>query len=457
MRMMVDRQLRLAFGSPLRLTQDFYQMYQVISDALDANRAILELAHRDFERHEKRTKRNFEGIASDTVLRMVVVKFVENLSFRDTVIRIDDSQMLRFFCRIYDDPPIDFTTFAKLTHCIQPQTWEEINKLLVQFCRRTKGIAGEKLRLDTTAVETDIHFPTDASLLMDSNRVLTRILLELRDLGHHYTGGFRSRVKHAKRLAVAIQRESKGNRKRKLYRKLLETTGRVVQYAQAAREKVAQIPANAARALRLEMLRLREALKRYVPLAMRCVDQARRRVLEGETVPNGEKLFSIFEPHTELLIRGKADKPIEFGHMLELHQVERGLITYYAVHAQRPVEPALLGAAVAAHKELFGRLPNAAAADKGFFDAAEVAKLQAIGIRTVGICKRGKRTPEEEQHEHGALFRAAQRFRAGIEGAISALKRAFGLRRCRNKGWQRFRSWVGAAIFARNLVWLAGP
>jgi IS5 family transposase len=455
--MRVDRQLRLEFGSPLRLTREYYQMYQAISDALDQNPDILELVHLDFERQEKKEKRNIAGVATDTVLRMVVVKFLESLSFRESVIRIDDSQMLRVFCRIYDDPIIDFTTFAKLVNCIQPQTWEEVNKLLVRFCARTKRIPGKNLRLDTTAVETDIHFPTDASLLLDSDRVLTRLLLEVRALDYRYTGGFRSRMKHAKRLAVAIQRESKEQRQRKLYRRLLATTERVVQYAQAALEKLKQVPADASRALRLEVARLLETLQHYVPLALRCVDQARRRVLEGEAVPNREKVFSIFEPHTELLIRGKAGKPVEFGHMLEVHQVETGLLTGYAVHAQRPFEPQLLGPAVAAHKEIFGRLPDAAAADKGFFEAAEVAKLVASGIRTVAICKRGKRTAEEERHEHGVLFRAAQCFRAGIEGAISALKRAFGLDRCRSKGWKRFRSWVGAAIFARNLAWLAAP
>jgi IS5 family transposase len=413
--------------------------------------------HADLRQQEKKMKTNFEGVASDSILRMVVVKHIEGLSFRENIIRIDDSQMLRFFCRIFDDAIIDYSTFAKLANYIQPRTWEAVNGILARYCKQEKKIEGKDLRLDTTAVETDIHFPVDSSLLLDSNRVLTRLLIEVRGVDFQYTGGFRSRLDDAKRYAVAILRESHAGRQRQLYRKLLATTQRVVEHAQRTIIRIGETLKDESRATKLGISALQEKLAHYIPLALRCLDQARRRVMEGEAVPNSEKLFSIFEPHTELLIRGKAGKPVEFGHMVELHQVEGGLITGYAAHAQRPAEPGLLNGAVEKHNALFGRLPEVVAADKGFYAGQEVANLKKRGIKTVAIGKKGKRTEQEEQEEHGVLFKAAQRFRAGIEGAISTLKRSYRLRRCLSKGWERFENWVGAAIFARNLWWLASP
>lgn len=457
MRKKVDRQLRMEFGSPLRLTREYYETYQRISDALDECPGILDLVHDDLQHQEKKMKTNFEGVASDTILRMVVVKHIEGLSFRDNIIRIDDSQMLRFFCRIYDDEIIDYSTFAKLANYIQPKTWEAVNQILVRHCKQEKKIEGKDLRLDTTAVETDIHFPTDSSLLLDSNRVLTRLLIEVRAVDFQYTGGFRSRLDDAKRFSVAILREPRPDRQRRLYGKLLATTQRVVEHAQRTVTRIGETLKAESRAAKLGLSALQEKLSHYIPLALGCLDQARRRVMEGESVPNSEKLFSIFEPHTELLIRGKAGKPVEFGHMVEVHQVEGGLITGYTAHAQRPSEPGLLKGAVERHKTLFRRLPDVVAADKGFYAGQEVARLKEQGIETVSICKKGKRTEQEEREEHGVLFKAAQRFRAGIEGAISTLKRSYGLRRCLSKGWERFENWVGSAIFARNLWWLCAP
>jgi IS5 family transposase len=183
--------------------------------------------------------------------------------------------------------------------------------------------------------------------------------------------------------------------------------------------------------------------------------QARKRVLEEQEVPNTEKIFSIFEPHTELLIRGKAGKKIEFGHMVEVRQIEGGLITHYAAHAKRPVEPALLERGVAEHKELLGRVPKVCAGDKGFYSQQVVGDVMGLGVKRVCVPKKGRRNEEEEKKEHSRWFKLAQAFRAGIEGTISVLKGVFGLWRCLREGWAHFQSWVGTGVLAHNLVLLA--
>jgi IS5 family transposase len=208
----------------------------------------------------------------------------------------------------------------------------------------------------------------------------------------------------------------------------------------------------------LDSLELREWAKEighYLPLAEKCVAQARKRVLEEQEVSNAEKIFSIFEEHTELLIRGKAGKQIEFGHMVEVRQIEGGLITHYVAHERRPAEPPLLERAVAEHQELFGRVPEVCAGDKGFYSQRAVENVARMGVRRVCVPKKGRRNEAEEKREHSRWFKLAQAFRAGIEGTISVLKRVFGLWRCLREGWVHFQNWVSTGVLAHNLVLLA--
>ena len=180
--------------------------------------------------------------------------------------------------------------------------------------------------------------------------------------------------------------------------------------------------------------------------------QAHQRVIEGQQVPNDRKLFSIFEPHTELLIRGKAGKPIEFGHMIQIQQVAQKFITHYDVFLDKPVEHELVEPAIERHRELFGAYPKEVTADKGYYGSREQLAALREKIDLVAINKKGKRSQEEKQRESDPFFRHAQRFRAGVEGTISYLKRVLGLARCYAKGWTHYAATVGATIFVHNLL-----
>jgi hypothetical protein len=168
-------------------------------------------------------------------------------------------------------------------------------------------------------------------------------------------------------------------------------------------------------------------LTEFQTLGAQVISQARRRVIHGESVPNDEKLFSVFEPHTELLKRGKAGKPIEFGHMIQIQQVKEKFITDYGVYEKKPVEPELLASALVSHRSLFGVNPTCLTADKGYFERETVDALEQQ-IEMVSITKKGKRTPAQPAREHDPIFRHAQRFRAGVEGTISYLKQVLGSR-----------------------------
>jgi IS5 family transposase len=459
MRMKAERQLPMDFAGTQKLTKEWYKLYCNIHEILEANPAVLELVHADLLQGQRKLKRNVAGVPSECILRLAIVQQIEGLSFRQLIVRVDDSEMLRFFCRFYDDPVISHSKYATLVNMVRPETWEKVNAVIVQFGKKKKGLEGKQLRIDTTAVETDVHFPTDSSLLCDCVRVLSRLLGQVRQSDAALVGPRRARLRDAKRLAQKIARGGKMLHKatrKKWYGKLIAATERVMAWAVEVREKIGARPAAQARSLAgLELQVLEGELAEYLPLAKVCVYQARERVLCEREVPNERKLFSIFEPHTELLIRGKAGKDLEFGHMVELQQIEGGLITRYAVHIPRPVEPPLLTAAVVAHRELFGRVPELCAADKGFSSQQELARVAELGVEKVCVAKKGRCNAEEERREKSAWFKLGQAFRAGIEGTISALKRVYGLWRCLREGWVHFQSWVGTGVLAHNLVLLA--
>jgi len=205
------------------------------------------------------------------------------------------------------------------------------------------------------------------------------------------------------------------------------------------------------------VLKVKE-IERVLPLERQAVDQARRRVLQGEQVPTDEKLFSIFEPHTELLIRGKANKDVEFGHMVNICQVGSKFITDYEVFEKKPVEYEVVDGVLDRHEALFGCVPDVFTADKGYWQDPFTTERLRWRVPLVSIGKKGRRTEEERAHERSLPFRLAQNFRAGVEGSISFLKGTFGMWRCMNKGFEHYVSTVAATVFAHNLVILArGP
>lgn len=453
--------------SKLKLTKQYYQKYEIISKVLDDNRQVVDLIHRDLKNALKSVNSQSEDstrfvYTSDTILRILLCQVIEGESLRGIVIRIDDSNYLRRFVRIYNGPMLDFTTLCKLKNSIHPDTWEKVNKALAQYAVRNEMISGEALRLDTTAVETNIHWPTDSSLLWDVYRVLARLIEQVRDIDPQAVGNRRLHRRRVKRLHAKIARKATKNpgataKLKPLYGRLIEHVEAICDWSASVGNwlKKGKKPKGKSPFQRAWATALIEELENYRTLGMHVVDQAWRRVICGEQVPNEEKLFSIFEPHTELLKRGKAGKPIEFGHMIQIQQVQEKFITDYTVFKSKPVEHQLLKPVLESHKKLFGEYPKRLSADKGYYESMDTIQQLSEKVETVSIAKKGRRTEEEDQREADPVFRHAQRFRAGIEGTISFMKRVLGLFRAFSKGWKHFVSTVATTIFAHNLLILA--
>jgi IS5 family transposase len=343
---------------------------------------------------------------------------------------------------------MDFSFLDKAFCVLSDRTWKTMNRVLAEYAKEQEKISSEKLRLDTTVYETNIHYPTDSSLLWDSFRTLARLLQQIQQELPQLALKHRFHLNKVKKLAYFITRNGGSNNKSKrrkvksTYRKLTE---RVNWIAGVAGEALVVLHRAGYEA---------ELLAHYIPIVERIVSQAEQRIFQGVMLAADEKVYSLFEEHTELLKRGKAGKPIEFGHKVLIAQTGEKFIHHYQVFPKREEDKELLEPTLKAHKQLFGTGPDVLATDKGFYkNMKQIVKLEK-NIVTVSICKKGRRNQQEYERESTEEFKDGQRFRAGCEGSISVLKRVFNLGRCLFKGFKNYAASVGCAVFCHNLILL---
>jgi len=435
--------------SRLKVVNEYREKYEIISQLLGNNPQLVSLVHQDLAKMLSQSKRGRKSeYTSEQILRSLIVMFVEQDSLRQVVIRIENSEFLRHFVGLGIKTMMDFSFLDKAFGVLSDRTWETMNRVLAEYAKEQEKISSEKLRLDTTVYEANIHYPTDSSLLWDSFRTLARLLQQIQQELPQLALKHRFHVKKVKKLAYFITRnggsKNKGKRRRvkSTYRKLIE---RVSWIAEVAGEALVILHRAGYEA---------ELLTHYIPIVKRIISQAEQRVFEGVMLAADEKVYSLFEEHTELLKRGKAGKPIEFGHKVLIAQTGEKFIHHYQVFPKREEDKELLEPTLKAHKQLFGTGPDVLATDKGFYaNMKQILKLEE-NITTVSICKKGRRNQPELQRESTEEFKDGQRFRAGCEGSISVLKRVFKLSRCLFKGFKNYAASVGCAVFCHNLVLL---
>ena len=436
-----------------KVVREYRAKYKAISQVLDRNPEILDAAHEDLKRLSSPNRFGREGdYTSENLLRALVVMAVEGLPYRETTILIGESGFLKDFCRLRKRPAMDFGFLSRCFSAIRPATWRKINRLLGRKAVETKAIDPDVIRTDTTVIEANIHYPTDASLLWDVWRMASRNLKKVRRA--HTEGGsaeelmpHRFHDRKIKNLYLYITRyivsprEDRQRRVRRCFRKLIARTEWIVRVAE-------EFCGTARSGVNGEILLLALALKRHLPTMRRITAQARRAVIDGEKVPASERVFSLFEPHVELIKRGKREKPIEFGHKLLLCQTQEKFITDYEVLPEQQADSALTADVIRRHEKQFGRKPLVLAADKGFRpEAEEFARLEE---EIVTLC-----IPHRLRDFTDKIMKYWQAFRSGIEGTISTLKRAFRLFRCFFKGFKGYARGMGLNIFAHNLLVLA--
>lgn len=453
MRKKIEQQQSFMFNTPiadLKVIAEYQKKYTMIDGLLEKNKMILDLVHEDLYKFSAGEKKD-TIFTTEQILRMLIVKGSESDSFRDVVIRVSENPFLRNFSRIGFGPMMDFTFLCKANKYISEATWKKVNDVLFLVGKETKKISGGKLRVDSTLYETNIHYPTDSHLLWDSYRVLSRLIRDCNEENPVCRMSYRFHDRKVKKLYTYISTHSsrKGKRNERKMKRLYKTLiGRVEHIYDAGTAYVVH-----ARSLKVKSSYLDE-IETCLPSVQKVINQSCRRILEGESVPNTEKIFSIFEPHTELIKRGKSGRPVEFGHMVTIAQTGEKFISYYDVMKQRESDNTRTDPVLENHNQQFGAYPEAFTADKNYYKGMDHIRQWEEKIPTFSICKKGNRNAWEKAREETPDFKEMQKFRAGSEGSISVLKRAFGMRRCVLKGFKSFTASIGSLVFCHNLVLL---
>jgi IS5 family transposase len=397
-----------------------------------------------------------EEASAEQVLRCAILMQLRRWHYRDLTAEIEPSALYRKFTRFYLRRIPHFATLNALILQIQPETWKRLNEALLKVGIKKDVEDGKRVRHDTTVSQTSIAYPLDSRLLWNCVRVLCRHLHRLRAAAPELAFAFHDRTRAVKKLAykiVMLKGRDIEMRRRPLYKALLDYQEETRRYADGALKALEEKPEITFRdGVFVEMLEL----EHYLPLADRVHDQARRRVMEGEKLAADEKLVSIFEPHTDIIKRGKASDKTEFGHKFAVATGRSGMITFYEVFKGNPGDNEVLPRGLEEHVRLFGKAPEKVTADRRYHSAENEAKATAMGVKQVALPKAGWLSDIRRELQHAPWFRRLLKWRAGVEGNLSTLLRRFGLTRCLWHGWNAFQSYIGLGVFTYNIRLLAG-
>ncbi len=413
----------------------------VMSQALDANLDVLKRVRQDLLRQRRAdAKKGREGMSAEQVLRAALIKQMFSFSYSELSFHLGDSNQLRGFCRLSPSAKTPMKSALQSNiGSLRAETWEAVNRAIVLHARACKVEDGRWMRTDTTVVESNIHPPLDSALLWDGVRVLTRIMLRAHD---EYGTTRTNHKRRAKRRSIAILNAGRMERRVPLYKDLLKITHKTVRAAERAEHELARKGA----------VVYATQLHHFIPLVKRVIQQTERRILHGESVPAGEKIVSIFEPHADIIVKDRRDT--YFGHKITLSTGRSGMVVDLVIEKGNPGDSTLAVRSAQRHAALFGAAPERAAFDGGFASRANLEALQSSGTREACFSKPAG-VPVGQMTSTPRVRRILKRFRAGIEATVSFLKRSFGLSRCTWTGWPRFRAYSWCSTVAHNLLTLA--
>jgi len=398
------------------------------------------------------------GTPAEVVMRMLILKHLFDWSYDDLEREVRANLVYRMFTRIDAGDVPDAKTILKIARALGPEVIEQLHRQVIEVAKRAGVTHGRRFRVDTTVVETNVHYPTDSTLLRDGVRVLTRTMQRASTALGDPAGRIRHRLRSVTRRVLIIGYEARSPKTRdamiKSYRTLMASTRAVLRDAATMVRRLGQRVGTASPQLQPLLQRAQDQLREMRPLVQRVVDQTRARLMGGDThVP--DKVLSLFERHTATIRKGKISKPNEFGSLVTIQEAEHQIVTAYEIHAARPADVTLWTPALDRHQVIFGRAPDLAAGDRGFSSARNEQAAVDRGVRRVVLPQRGPKSPARRAHERQRWFRRGQRWRVGCEGRISVLKRRHGLRRCRYHGVDGMHRWVGFGVIADNLMNIA--
>jgi len=423
-----------------------------ISQILDANPIIYDWVLQDLTRDVPRTDTGAEGMSAEQVLRAAIIKQMEGYSYEELAFHLLDSVCYRGFCRIgIADKGFQKSALCNNIKAISSETWEAVNRILVAYAQDKKIEKGKQSRIDCTVVSSNIHEPTDATLLWDSVRVLTRMLGQISERFDDSDIPFSDHTKRAKRRMLGVMNAKNKKARKEQYEDLLKVTHKTVNYAHNAVSLLETFPFKNP-SLTMTAQGVAEELKEVIRLAHAVIDQATRRVIHGESVPACDKIVSIFEPHTDIIVKDRRDT--FYGHKVCLTGGCSNLITDCLILDGNPADTELTDQMLDRHEEIYGYYPLKVALDGGFASKKNLKSAKGKGIKDVCFAKK-RGLEEEDMCRSTWVYKRLRNFRAGIESGISWLKRCFGFARCMWKSHRSFKSYVWASIVSANLMTLA--
>jgi IS5 family transposase len=438
------------FNEPI---EDWWEPWMKKADEILDDEELIDTVYTALRRrHPQSATRGRMGTPAEIVIRLMVLKHVRGWSYETLEREVRANMVYRMFTRIGAEKVPDAKTMGKLGQALGPEVVESVHARLVGIAVEQKMVGGRKLRVDTTVVETNIHYPTDSSLLGDGVRVLTRTMGRLSSVVKATTEKIRNRMRSTTRRVMEIARagRSRGKgveeKRKRSYQRLLTISGQVVRQAERTSEAVTEMKRRTPKVRRMQ-----QELDRMIGMVRQVMKQARARVFTGDTHFTG-KVVSMFEPQTEVIRKGKASKPTEFGKMVKIQEAENQIITGYEVYDKRPYDSDLLVQAVAEHCDRLGRVPELVAADAAFYSLSNETAIKKMGVKRVSVPNRSTKNLERRKTQKSRWFRKGQKWRTGCEGRISVLKRRHGLDRCRYRGQDGMNRWVGFGVIADNLI-----
>jgi len=416
-----------------------------ISRIIYSKPTICEWVLQDLGSHRSMdTRSGAYGMSADQVLRAAIVKVLFGFSYKELAFHMVDSMSIRRFCQIgIADKGFKKSALNKNIKAISESTWLGIHKELIGYAKQHKIEKGREVRIDCTVVESNIHHPSDSTLLWDAVRVLTRLLYCARDLCPGLA--FQDHTRRAKKRMLAIQYAKNEKERKPRYKDLIKVSKKSLGYARKAMEHLDQSASPSAMGLSL-------SLEAFTGLTEKVIDQAQRRVLMGQKVPAAEKIVSLFEPHTDVIVKDRRDT--YYGHKICLTGGSSNLILDCLIVSGNPADTSLTESMLDRQNDLYGRYPLKAALDGGFASKTNLAKAKSKQIKDVCFAKK-RGLAETDMCRSHYVYKRLRRFRAGIEAGISWLKRSFGLNRCTWKGWRSFKSYVWATVISANLLTIA--
>ena len=455
------RRAQLSFGDGLIAAEidDLREDWMACADEVLADEQLMTTVYEALaRRHPNSRRRGRRSAPAEVVLRLLVLKHVRNWSYEALEREVRANLVYRDFTRVGGGKMPDAKTMGHWGVALGPQVIAQIHERMVAVAKEKGVVKGRKMRVDTTVVETNIHYPTDSSLLGDGVRVLTRVMKKITAIAGAVGTKLRDRSRSVKRRVLDIARAARSKAKpgrdklNRAYGQLLSSTSRVVGQAKRfAQDIAAGVKRAGSLSKQLALEGMRAEIERVVPLIRQVMKQTRARIFHGDTRSEG-KIVSLFEPSTEIIRKGKASKPTEFGKMVKLQEAEDQIVTGYEVFDRRPADSDLLIDAIDTHQARLGCLPRLVAADAAFYSANNEKAAKAKGVKRVCIPNRSTKSPERKREQKKRWFRNGQKWRTGCEGRISVTKRRHGLNRCRYKGDAGMKRWVGLGVIADNLI-----